>query len=577
MHHGDFERVVWSKSLRSIVMDEFGHYLNDALLKRVRRQVSIRTAAKNIISLANILSEGKLHDDAENNDQILWLVSFIMDSGMTLAESTVLALMRVTIIFSLHEVILSSMRYNSREFNRTFHFICDVFSDSKVRNVQLKRARDKGISTIRKAAKAIRDSEKGTALLFLHEYEKKNPLREIARLLKRKAHELEMEYSKFAAGSIPSDIVVEKKHHPRSTKSKRRDSFVPTAFSDAERNGADSDGLNGGEDGEPSAEPAYPDVVLPEEEEPGIHHESSDDHDGQAMEAVEEPSVEKERKTKKAMYTERGSRAHLDEESVGRVRHERRREKRAGAEDDLNSKEYESMDSLDFPAEVADSESDDEHVLPQSKKKRVRGQARHGTTEESVTLSDQLDHANLEENEHCIQELHEASASLKRTGPADPLQSSLKDAKKAKRRRSAPTRGPAPPPREASPIPESDGTQMKYKTPHSKSLNTTPTKRRREEVKNEFGQVIKRGRFQQHEDQWLVEGIKKYGWGAWTNIVNEYYAECDYTRMPMSLKDRARTLNLDPEKYPMKRGGSGRRRAIREDKDNDEHESIQDS
>lgn len=499
-----------------------------------------------------------------------------MYSGMILAESTVLALMRVTIIFSLDEVILSSMPYNSREFNRTFHFICDVFSDSRVRDVQLKRARDKGISTLRKAAKAIRDSEKGTALLLLREYEKRNSLRDIARLLKRKARELEMEYSKFAGGSTPTDIGEERKHHARGMKSKRRESFVPVARAYAQGHGLDSDGLDSLEDSELVAEPAYH-ADHREEEEPRTHHERSDDHKGHAMAAAEEHLVEKIRKPKKETYIERESRTHLDEQSVGRARHERRREKKTRGDDDVNSKDYVSMDSQDFPAEIADSQSEHDLVLPQSRKKTGRRQARPGTTEESVTLSDQLDHANLEENEQCIQELHEASTSLKRTGPADPLQVSLKDAKTAKRRRSTPKSGPALPPREATPIPESDEIEMKYKAHHKRPLNTTPIKRRREDIKNEFGQVIKRGRFQRHEDQWLVEGIKKYGWGAWTNIVSEYYAECEYTRMPMSLKDRARTLNLDPEMYPMKTSGSGRKRAARDGVNKHEHEGREGS
>jgi Myb-like DNA-binding domain len=55
-------------------------------------------------------------------------------------------------------------------------------------------------------------------------------------------------------------------------------------------------------------------------------------------------------------------------------------------------------------------------------------------------------------------------------------------------------------------------------------------------------------RFTPSEDEKLMHGLKKYGWGFWTAIANSY--EWDHQRTPVNLKDRARTLRLNSKHYP---------------------------
>jgi hypothetical protein len=55
-------------------------------------------------------------------------------------------------------------------------------------------------------------------------------------------------------------------------------------------------------------------------------------------------------------------------------------------------------------------------------------------------------------------------------------------------------------------------------------------------------------RFNPGEDEKLLHGLKKYGWGRWTPISSEY--EWDHPRSGVNLKDRARTLGLQREHFP---------------------------
>lgn len=58
-------------------------------------------------------------------------------------------------------------------------------------------------------------------------------------------------------------------------------------------------------------------------------------------------------------------------------------------------------------------------------------------------------------------------------------------------------------------------------------------------------------RFTQLEDNQLLQGLEKYGWGEWQAILHAY--NWDGNRTNVSLKDRARTLSLNPKEYPAPR------------------------
>ena len=66
-------------------------------------------------------------------------------------------------------------------------------------------------------------------------------------------------------------------------------------------------------------------------------------------------------------------------------------------------------------------------------------------------------------------------------------------------------------------------------------------------------------RYSTEEDKWLLEGLSLFGWGAWEKIVKKYWTE-DYLRTTMSLKDKVRTMHLNPEDFPKNTSGSGRKR-----------------
>jgi Myb-like DNA-binding domain len=55
-------------------------------------------------------------------------------------------------------------------------------------------------------------------------------------------------------------------------------------------------------------------------------------------------------------------------------------------------------------------------------------------------------------------------------------------------------------------------------------------------------------RFTASDDEQLVKGLERYGWGEWSLIASHY--EWDHPRTNVSLKDRARTLNLNQRNFP---------------------------
>lgn len=168
-----------------------------------------------------------------------------------------------------------------------------------------------------------------------------------------------------------------------------------------------------------------------------------------------------------------------------------------------------------------------------------------------------------------LRQLRTAAKSLDRARKSDPLIPALQDASNAIHHRLRSGRyldGPGENARDASPIPESP-----------EATNDNLTRKRRsnrrslQKSDNDVDEQVRlalaretrsksRGRFQKFEDAWLLDGLRKYGWGSWTIISKNFgEGEAPNSRTGMSLKDRARTLDLDPQKY-VKAGGRLERR-----------------
>ncbi|CDF34745.1 unnamed protein product [Chondrus crispus] len=154
-----------------------------------------------------------------------------------------------------------------------------------------------------------------------------------------------------------------------------------------------------------------------------------------------------------------------------------------------------------------------------------------------------------------VRKLREANARSRASGIPDPLRDSVRDAKHARRRvrsslmlqYSGDVNG-----RAASPIPDSAPIiRRKRKMRQDIDMDASSEEElvtNQEPIGN--GRLMRTGRFQIYEDELLVEGLTRYGWGMWRQISDDF-GKGKYTRTPMSLKDRARTMNLDPSKYPV--------------------------
>lgn len=64
------------------------------------------------------------------------------------------------------------------------------------------------------------------------------------------------------------------------------------------------------------------------------------------------------------------------------------------------------------------------------------------------------------------------------------------------------------------------------------------------------GTPLQRGPFSKQEDELLLAGLKEYGWGEWQRIADNYWKDLPAKRSSCSLKDRARTMRINPNDYP---------------------------
>lgn len=114
--------------------------------------------------------------------------------------------------------------------------------------------------------------------------------------------------------------------------------------------------------------------------------------------------------------------------------------------------------------------------------------------------------------------------------------------------------------RDASPIPESVASPMRprRRTRRKSTAGSDGVVDDPDETYSDAGAVPRNrlfGKFSQEEDEWLTEGLEKYGWGSWATIAKNFGGgKASYTRNGVSLKDRARSMGLDPSKY-QKPGG----------------------
>ncbi|CAN8065391.1 unnamed protein product [Agarophyton chilense] len=494
------------------------------------------------------------------------LVSCSMEFCMLYSSSTLHALVRIALIAVLHEIEERSATYVSRDYRRCVHYLIDVFQDKKIKSQELQEFRDTAVLILRRVSRLFRDSRKRTAMSIIRKQQRKNSWPSLVAVLRKEEKRLMAEYTRVS-GNVPSDTnkVRSLKRSRNRRKHVHERDFIYQRGDDFDEDLLIENNSAGSESGDKYS--VSLDYLDNEFEAPSTKFTSTRP---QRVWPLKPRMRDSEWKSRAQIRKNSGMthefRSDSGKEAVGSVRHGSKRNM-IHPKDDEDSVEYGGLESQDFPSAVVGSRPDD--IEDQRDQECERDPIQQSSEElqdpglvlgNSITLSDELGQAKLHGRETCVEDLHKASLALDALGPDDPLRM----ADESTRRRAWRKHGIKRSPREASPIPDSEGVQiMKRRKPNPRRLQKSPEIRHRDEGKNAYGQKLKRGRFLPHEDEWILQGIKKYGWGAWKEIVNEYYRDVDYTRNPVSVKDRARTLDIDPDKYP-KHGLRGRPRYFQE-------------
>lgn len=179
----------------------------------------------------------------------------------------------------------------------------------------------------------------------------------------------------------------------------------------------------------------------------------------------------------------------------------------------------------------------------------------------SETDGDVNDSGSWKKRVRATKRLRKANRVLKRNKLIDPLDGSLQDAdeltRKSKRRKRRLLDPPASDARDASPIPECSPVTKRRRPARADLLEyandsgeDSDPEIATVEDKSIGGMKVARGRFSVEEDDWLIEGLRKFGWGSWMMIAKNFgEGKAKHTRSGVSLKDRARNLHLDPAHY----------------------------
>lgn len=169
--------------------------------------------------------------------------------------------------------------------------------------------------------------------------------------------------------------------------------------------------------------------------------------------------------------------------------------------------------------------------------------------------------------EETLKDLQKATSRLEKNGIPDPLDEALAAARSGgvRRRRGLAALGEGG--RDVSPIPDTEDKDfMPFKKRSSLMLDKSPATANgvQHAVDYWYGKEIRKGRFLRSEDQWLLDGLERFGWGAWIDI-SQYFWKGTFTRTAGSLKDRARTMKLSEKDFPVQksRGRRGRRPGAR--------------
>lgn len=172
-----------------------------------------------------------------------------------------------------------------------------------------------------------------------------------------------------------------------------------------------------------------------------------------------------------------------------------------------------------------------------------------------------------------LKELKYATSKLDANGRDDPIHEVRKEISRAKRRSSVfvdPAYEPGDGRKETTFDSDDDGesevrgSALRRKRKTNLHLSRSPISASKRVGKGGvllmFGKICRTGRFEPYEVDKLLSGLQKYGWGAW-NEISQSFDDGDFTRAPTALKDRARTMHLNPQNYPLRRRkGRGRPR-----------------
>lgn len=596
--------VLWTRKPRKSLENALRTIYGDRSFAYLERSVSKHLVLSRINLLPDLLERVYDQNNDQRANQILAIVQEIMcATSLEFQEEFVHLLLQAAIQACLQVLIQAEQDFLGDAYRTTVDLIRNLFDESKGSScVAFKKT---GVKLVKDVVTILTQSGKENALRradkFLVKYSPKNTAHYLQEQANMLAEDLPPLTLKQAYLQATSDAHRADPSRQRGKRRKRRPLPVdkPDFFSD------DSDETSNVTPDEES--------VLPDDSRKTATKAVRDEFDSEALSASPQDTPRPPRKRARrsrendrdvtADGLENGARQGRVLTPVSRSRGRRYpqlEEELDGMESPMFSETRPPPERVDHVVRYAKSKRRKRGVRPDAKGRRSGTRQRSPISisreESSPTYrgksdpqrddsSDDEGHPDKgidtdEENamDHMgregtvLQDLRATATKLQKAGPKDPLKESVRDAKRARHRksRSDPTYSPAPGARGASPLPDSDDDSgLPRKKVTRVQLGKSPPGQGSKKPRKAsavpgtggmmFGKTCRTGRFEPFEDDQLHTGLQALGWGAWTEIAREYW-DGDYTRAPSSLKDRARTLGLGPHRYPRRMELRGRPR-----------------
>lgn len=606
-----FAKAVWSSDTRKNIIAAATSMYGKKSTASLEDYVCKQALISNLQSLSSLLNFFYEDTFSRGNDVIEHIRHIFTFEGRNrlLDNSLVSCLMQVAVHVALFLLLSAKETPLKTTYRRMVDFIRREFPQRKA----LLRVREKSISTVKSVAQTLFNSGRQAAVMEAKVFVSSHPIlgltktiREHSRLMGKELRELWMESMLYKrqrtenpAGIGPAQSS-EGKVRGRKEKPNFKKSKVPDFFSDAECTSSSSINdeskrksfsFQEKEDQQGESQDDVTDNSIPRQED-DHHVRSSKMRKGRKKGMTTMQRSLPPRRSKRNLQYVRFPHQIEPESSIRSesVSVEQAREVLVKQESEIQLvRTMDGVNSEDFAGSESVVDSVD-HIARHSQSRRPlhRGRRRHKRRKRGKENDDpSVEHASADDAEvenmdsknvgpvknsdkidESLKGLYHATEVLSSRGPPDPLPEAVRDANTAKcqkRKQGTGMYSPNGDDREVSPIPESDNSVLRHKKRSRATLDISPPSKHvgsRKNTKRINGKYVKSGRFEEYEDELLVEGLRKYGYGAWVYISRDF-GDCGYTRAPGSLKDRARTMMIDPEAYPVQAThGPGRPRGV---------------